>query len=183
GREGALLITGRQTFPLRLKPDLQEVRRLRVGRVELTVAHPCAGTHPLHVTGAHDRAHAGTVFVRQLAFDHVGDDLHVLVPMGAKAHARCDVVLVDHQQVAESGVARIVISVEGERVMAIEPRGLSCPTLVRLSYRYHGCFLSWVLENVCVQNHKWEYRRKRVRCDRAHASMLCGSAQMWSAAA
>jgi hypothetical protein len=28
----------------------------------------------------------------QLAFEHVGDDLHVTVPMGAKAHARCDIV-------------------------------------------------------------------------------------------
>src|SRR5205814_660077 len=110
--------------------------------VERTVAHARAGTHALHVTGANDRAYAGTVFVRQLAFDHVRDDLHVLVPVSAKAHPRGDRVFVDDAQVAEAGVARIVIPVEGQRVMTIEPRGLGFPALVGLSYRDPGLFLS-----------------------------------------
>src|SRR5262249_51174590 len=135
----------------RLNPDLQEVRRLRVGRIELTVAYARASTHALHVAGVNDRAHARTVFVRQLAFDHVGDDLHILVPVRAKPHPWCDVIFVDHQQVAKSSVARIVIPVKGERVIAIEPRGLGFAALVCRSYRYHGVFLCWAPDTRAVR--------------------------------
>src|SRR5262245_15700441 len=62
--------------------------------------------------------------------------------MGAKTHPGRDVIFVDHEQVAESGVARIVVPVKGERVIAIEPRGRGYAALVCLSYCYHGCLLS-----------------------------------------
>src|SRR5687767_10461060 len=57
--------------------------------------------------------------------------------MGAEASPRGDLVFVDHEQVAESDVARIVILVEGERVMAIKPRGPCVPTFVCPSYCDH----------------------------------------------
>ena len=75
--------------------------------------------------------------MRQLALDHVGDNLHATVPMGAKALPRCDVVFVHHEQVAKSDIAWVVILVEGECVMAVEPRGVRCAALVCVSYRYH----------------------------------------------
>jgi hypothetical protein len=58
--------------------------------VELAVHHAAAGAHALHVAGAD---HAGrlaiahAVLVRQLAREHIADDLHVAVAMRAEAAA------------------------------------------------------------------------------------------------
>ena len=64
-------------------------------------------------------AHA--VLVRQRAFEHVADDLHVAVAVGAEAGAGGDAVLVDDAQVAEAHVARVVVVGEREAVVALEP--------------------------------------------------------------
>jgi hypothetical protein len=84
--------------------------------VELAVQHAGAGAHALHVAGAD---HAGgrrrrrlavahRVLVRQRAFEHVADDLHVAVAMRAEAGAGGDAVFVDDTQVAHAHVRRVV---------------------------------------------------------------------------
>jgi hypothetical protein len=52
-----------------------------------------------------------TIFLRPLAFNHGGEALHVLVPMGAKAHPRCGGVFVDDEHITASDAAWIVILV------------------------------------------------------------------------
>jgi hypothetical protein len=69
--------------------------------VELAVAHAGAGAHALHLAGQDGRAIAHAVLVRQRAVEHVADDLHVAVAMGAEAGARGDAVFVDDPQVAQ----------------------------------------------------------------------------------
>jgi hypothetical protein len=62
-----LLITRRHTALIGFDPDLQKMRRLALGVVELAVRHASARAHALDVAGgnAFDVAHA--VFVRQFA--------------------------------------------------------------------------------------------------------------------
>src|SRR5262249_61955892 len=59
----------------------------REGAVHLHAAYlpPLAEGHPLHVARVNDRAHAGTILVYQLAFDHVGDDLRILGAHGCQS--------------------------------------------------------------------------------------------------
>jgi len=97
------------------------MRGLALGVVELAVAHTAACAHALHIAGrnALDVAHA--VLVRQLAREHVADDLHVAVAMGAKTGARRDAVLVDHPQIAPAHVLRVKILGKRKAVVALEP--------------------------------------------------------------
>jgi len=85
------------------------MRLLALGMVELAVSHPAASTHALHIAGrdALDIAHA--VLVRQIARQHVTDDFHVAVAVGAKTRSRRNAVFVDHPQVAPSHMGRIKV--------------------------------------------------------------------------
>ncbi|MNE56549.1 hypothetical protein D3C80_1514610 [compost metagenome] len=69
------------------------------GVVELTVCHAGTCAHQLHIAGDNHRAGAHGVFVRQCAFQHIGDNFHVAVRMRAKAATCCNLIIVDDQQV------------------------------------------------------------------------------------
>ncbi|MNE18243.1 hypothetical protein D3C80_1112650 [compost metagenome] len=121
GVEVLLLVARGDALAVRYDPDLQEVHRLLAGGVVLAVAHAGAGAHHLHVAGADHRAGAHRVLVLQRAFEHVGEDLHVAVAMGVEAAALAHVVLVDHQQVGEADVLRVVVAAEGKAVLRVQP--------------------------------------------------------------
>ena len=89
--------------------------------VVLAVHHARAGAHALHLSRRDGLLIAHAVLVREPAFEHVADDLHVLVAMGAKARARGDMVFIDHAQVAKAHVARIVIARKREAVVRAQP--------------------------------------------------------------
>jgi len=118
---GFLLIAGGNAAHVRFDPDLQEMRLLAFGVVELAVAHAAAGAHALHISGrdALDVAHA--VLVGQIAREHVADDLHVTVAVRAKTGTRGDAVFVDHAQVAPTHVLRVKVLGERKAVKALEP--------------------------------------------------------------
>ena len=59
--------------------------------------------------------------MRELAGQHVADDLHVAVTVRAEALAGSDAILVDHAQRAELDVLRIEVVGERERVVRLEP--------------------------------------------------------------
>jgi hypothetical protein len=61
------------------------------------------------------------VLVRQRAVEHVADDLHVAVAVGAEAGAGGDAVFVDDAQVAHAHVGRVVVVGEREAVETLEP--------------------------------------------------------------
>ncbi|GAB1381933.1 hypothetical protein MASR1M50_02510 [Burkholderiales bacterium] len=132
-----LLVARANAGALGQQPDLQEVRDL-VGRVvELAVLHASAGTHALHVA-RRDALHvAHAVAVRQLALQHVADDLHVAVPMGAEAGAGRDAVLVDDAQVAPAHVGRVVIVGKREAVPAVQPAVVGVAALVGVTDLEH----------------------------------------------
>ena len=95
--------------------------------VELAVHDSGAGADALQIVGVQrlDISHA--VLVRQGAAQHVGENLHVLVPVRAESFARADAVFVDHAQRSETHVLGVVISREGKGVV-------TCPA----SRDWHG---------------------------------------------
>src|ERR1700694_4847917 len=82
-----LLVTRRDTFAVGYNPNLQEMHRLGLRVVELTVTDPETGRHDLPFPRSDHRSGADAVLVLERTFEDVGDDLHVLVPVGAEALA------------------------------------------------------------------------------------------------
>ena len=105
--------------------------------VELAVLHASACAHALHVTGrdALDVAHA--VLVGQFARQHVADDFHVAVAMGAKPGARRNAVFVDDAQVAKAHVGGVVVPGEREAVEGIEPAMVGVAPVLRFTNSQH----------------------------------------------
>ena len=68
-------------------PHLHEVDVVVAARVHLRVPDPRAGAHPLSEARVEDAAVALGVLVLELAAEHPGDDLHVLVRVGGEAGA------------------------------------------------------------------------------------------------
>ena len=99
--------------------------------VELAVPDPRAGAHPLDLSGPDDRSVAEAVAVLERTVQHVGDDLHVAMRVGAEPFPGCDAILVDHAQRAEVDVLRVVVLAEREGVPAIQPVDPGMPSFSR----------------------------------------------------
>jgi hypothetical protein len=67
--------------------------------------------------------------MRELARQHVADDLHVAVAVRAEALAGRDAILVDDAQRSELDVLRIEVVRERERVIGLEPAVVGIATL------------------------------------------------------
>ena len=91
------------------------------GVVELAVLHASARAHALHIAWRYAFHVAHVVFVCQIARQHIADDFHVAVAVGAKTRAWRDAVLVDHPQVAPAHERRVVIARKGKTVKGFEP--------------------------------------------------------------
>ena len=89
--------------------------------VELAVHHARACAHALHVAGRNALDVAHTVLVGQFTRQHVADDLHVAVAMGAKAGAGRNAVFVDDAQVAKAHVTGVVVAGKREAVEGLQP--------------------------------------------------------------
>ena len=107
-----MLVTGCDTPLVGFKPDLQKMGFLALRMVELAVLDAGASAHALHVArgDALDIAHA--VLVGQIARQHVADDFHVLVAMGAKACFWGDAVFVADPQIAPAHGGWVEIACE-----------------------------------------------------------------------
>ncbi|EAU65345.1 conserved hypothetical protein [Stigmatella aurantiaca DW4/3-1] len=164
-REGLLLVARRQPRALGENPDLQQVQFLS-RRVLLAVPHARARRHPLHLPRAQDAHRAHAVPVLDGAREHIGDDLHVLVGVGAKASAGRHAVLVDDAQRAEVHVRRVVVTRERERMVGIQPAMVRMATLIRRSNGQHGgllfpnliCEPSWGRVPSSTRSLGWEGR-------------------------
>src|SRR5690606_15772039 len=121
-----------------LDPDLQEVQRRVLRGVELAVPDAVAGAHPLQFARAEHAFAAVVVAVRQPAFEHVADDLHVGVAVRRGARARRDAILVDHPQRTPAHPRRVVVVAEGKRVAAVEPAGLDVAAFGGSAQDLHG---------------------------------------------
>ena len=77
----------------------------------------------------------------QRAFEHIGDDLHILMAVGVEAGTGLHPVLVDDPQRAEAHMGRVVIAAEGEAVMAVEPAEIGPASLIGSAFRDHSNIL------------------------------------------
>src|SRR5713226_4333957 len=111
---------------------------LTVRRVELAVRYARPGAHPLHVAGPNHRTVAHAVAMFQRAGQNVGNDLHVAMRMRRKTLTRCDPVFVDDAQTAPVHVRRIVISIEREGVIRIEPPVIKVAAIFGFANRDHS---------------------------------------------
>jgi len=80
-------------------------------------------------------AHA--VLVLEGTFEHVADDLHVAMPVGAEALTGRDAVLVDHPERTEPHVGRVVVIGEGEAVAGVEPPVAGVASVLALPDGHH----------------------------------------------
>jgi hypothetical protein len=66
----------------------------------------------------------------QSTIENVGNDLHVAVAMLGKSPTGCDKVFIDHAQTTEAHVAWIVILIEGEGVISVQPTVVEVTSLI-----------------------------------------------------
>src|SRR5580658_771509 len=110
--DSLLLVAGRDAGRGRRDPDLQKVNRLGFRMIEFAVRDSPARAHPLRFAGTDDRAGAEAVLVLEGAFENVGDDLHVAMPMRRETGAGADAVFIDDAQRAKSHLCWVVVVAE-----------------------------------------------------------------------
>src|SRR5208282_6030506 len=137
-------------------PDLQKMNRVGFRMIEFAVRDSRPGTHSLRFARMNDRAGAKAVLVFERAFENVGDDLHVAMPMGGETRAGADAILVDYAQRAKSHLAGVVVVAERESVAAVEPVDFRASAVGGPAWSYH--------------------RRRGLRLLRPPVSFPCGSA-------
>ena len=98
---------------------------------------PLGRRNALDLAGADDRAGASAVLVLERPFQHVGDDLHVPMPVGVEAVARRDAVIVDHAQRPEAHIVGVEVLPERERVTAVKPAEIGMPAILGQPKRDH----------------------------------------------
>src|SRR5216683_2804248 len=122
----------------RKHPDLVQVHRLRLGRVEFAMRHAGTRAHILHVTRLDHGPVPHAVFVLQSACQHVRNDLHVPVRVLRKAAPSRDAVVVHHPQRAELHMLRIEVIGKRKREMRIQPAVVRAPAFITLANFNHG---------------------------------------------
>jgi len=105
----------------RMDPDLQQVRRLGLAVVELTVGNACACAHALNISGQNGRPIAERVLVGQGALQDIGDNLHIPMRMRPKSATRGNPVLIYHPKVSKLSVFRIVVVCKGKAMERLQP--------------------------------------------------------------
>src|SRR5438552_9579160 len=88
-RKLLLLIARLDAAVLGQNPNLEQMGRIRLGGIRLTVANPGARAHTLSITGTNYRAVSHAVLVFERAFKQIGDDLHIAMRMRGKTMAGC----------------------------------------------------------------------------------------------
>lgn len=136
--EGFLGVARFDAFGIGRDPDLEEVRGFGLRGVGFTMAHAAAGGHVLDFAGANDAAVAHGVFVLERAAEDVGNDLHVLVRVRAKAHAGHDEVVINDAETAVTHPLGVIVVREAEGVIGVEPAVFGMAAFVGFKYCHHG---------------------------------------------
>ena len=116
-------------FVLGLYPDLQEMHRFAIGRIEFTVGDSAAGAHVLNFTGTDNAAVAHAVFVFELPLQNDREDFHILVRVGAETLAGLHNVFVDNAQRSKTHVRPVLVVPEREGMKGAQPSVVKVSTL------------------------------------------------------
>src|SRR5262249_55761011 len=95
------------------------------------VPDAAAGAHTLGQARVDEAGVAERVLVLELARQHPGHDLHVLVRVGVEASAGRHDVVVTHEQQAVVGVGPVEVAPEAEAMVRVEPADFGGETGVR----------------------------------------------------
>ena len=87
--------------------------------IEPDVRDAGTGRQALHVAGPYRRAVAHRVLVAERTLQHVADDFHVAVAVGAEALTCLHAILIDYAQRPPAHVARVVIVGERKAVIGV----------------------------------------------------------------
>src|SRR3989442_15757647 len=101
-RKLLLLIARLDAAVLGQNPNLEQMGRIRLGGIRLTVANPGARAHTLSITGTNYRAVSHAVLMFERAFKQIGDDLHIAMRMRGKTMSGLHPIFVDDSKGAES---------------------------------------------------------------------------------
>src|SRR5581483_4263245 len=143
-------------------PDLVQVHRLRLRRIELAVRHSGSRAHVLHVARLDHRPVPHAVLVLQRSFEHVRDDLHVAVRVRPESAAARNPVVVHYPQRPELLVVGIVVIRERERVPRVQPAVVGVPAFFAPPNRNHVALLALMpplrhysrCNDYCQEEHK-----------------------------
>jgi hypothetical protein len=80
-----------------------------------------SGTHDLDIALLNHGFVTHTVTVFEIAAQRNGNDFHVVVRVGAKAHAGCHRIIVEHTKGAEMNTGRFIITPKAEGMIAVQP--------------------------------------------------------------
>src|SRR5438094_9993609 len=80
-RKLLLLIARLDAAVLGQNPNLEQMGRIRLGGILLTVANPGSRAHTLSITCTNYRAVSHAVFLFEIAFKHIGYVLHIAISM------------------------------------------------------------------------------------------------------
>ena len=128
GGVGPLVVAGGETRAAGFNPDLQEPAGT-LSAVDFTVNNAGARAHALDFARAQGGAMAHGIAVVQGTLHHHGDDFHVPVGMHAKALARPNTVIVDHQKRTKASPTGIKMAAKTKTMPAIEPPPLAVKTV------------------------------------------------------
>src|SRR6185312_149208 len=113
------------------------MNRIEIRGIELAMENAGAGMHGLPLAGVNDFAVAHAIAVLELPGEHVSEDFHVAVRMGAEPAGRRHAVIVDNPQGVKVMVLRIDVVAEGKRVPAVEPVEPRCAAIGSFADREH----------------------------------------------
>src|SRR5271165_5753408 len=105
------------------------MQRFVSGRIRLRMPYARAGAHVLHAARLHGALVADAVLVLELAAEHEGQNLHILMRVRREARRRRDIVVVEHAQSTPIEIARIVVLSEAEREARLEPAVIGAEAL------------------------------------------------------
>src|SRR5436305_10170066 len=83
--------------------------------------------------------------MRDRAFAHIGDDLHVAMGMGREAGVGGDLVVIPDPQGAVAHIVGVVVAAEREVMFCLEPAVVGAAEFVERSEFDHGMFLCFEL--------------------------------------
>ena len=121
--KGDLVVAGSHTLLVGEQPDLEELDFLIAILIVFAVRDAGTGAHHLDVSMLDDGYIAHAVFVLQVTVQWNGNDLHIIMWMGAKASCGSDLIVIEDAKDPKVHPFRVMVIGKTKSVAAMEPPG------------------------------------------------------------
>ena len=105
------------------------------------MTNPCASGHPLYIPRTNDGTIAEAIPMFQPSLQNIGNNLHVLMTVGAKPLPWLDLVFVNYSQYSKPPVGGVIVITERKSMATIQPIQLSMTPIVTGSHLKHEVIL------------------------------------------